>query len=44
VELFFQGLDILLQWQSFIVIPIGLALGIVVGAMPGLTSDLGIIL
>ena len=44
MELFFQGLDILLQWQNFIVIPIGLALGIVVGAIPGLTSDLGIIL
>lgn len=44
MDLFFQGLQILLQWQNFLIIPIGLALGIVVGAIPGLTSDLGIIL
>lgn len=44
MDFFFQGLQILLQWQNFLIIPIGLALGIVVGAIPGLTSDLGIIL
>lgn len=44
MDLFIGGLEILLQWQNFLVIPVGLALGIVVGAIPGLTSDLGIIL
>ena len=38
------GLQILMTWQNFLVIPIGLIIGIVVGAIPGLTSDLGIIL
>lgn len=41
---FLGGLQILTQWQNFIVIPLGLAIGIIVGAIPGLTSDLGIIL
>ena len=44
MDLFFDGLQMLLQWQHFLIIPVGLALGIVVGAIPGLTSDLGIIL
>lgn len=44
MENLLAGLDILLQWQNFLIIPIGLILGIVVGAIPGLTSDLGIIL
>lgn len=44
MEQFFGGLDILMQWQNLLVIPLGLAIGIVVGAIPGLTSDLGIIL
>lgn len=44
MDLFFAGLETLLQWQNFLIIPVGLALGIVVGAIPGLTSDLGIIL
>lgn len=44
MEIFTQGLELLLQWQNFLIIPLGLALGIVVGAIPGLTSDLGIIL
>lgn len=44
MDLFIAGLETLLQWQNFLIIPIGLALGIVVGAIPGLTSDLGIIL
>lgn len=34
----------MMQWQNFLIIPVGLAIGIVVGAIPGLTSDLGIIL
>ena len=38
------GLQILAQWQNFLVIPLGLIIGIVVGAIPGLTSDLGLIL
>src|SRR5690554_765036 len=44
MDLFQQGLAILLNWQILLAIPIGLALGIIVGAIPGLTSDLGIIL
>ena len=44
MDLFLQGLHLLLNWQHFLIIPVGLALGIVVGAIPGLTSDLGIIL
>lgn len=44
METLVSGLGILFQWQNFLVIPIGLALGIIVGAIPGLTSDLGIIL
>jgi putative tricarboxylic transport membrane protein len=44
MEQFLGGLQILAQWQNFLVIPLGLAIGIVVGAIPGLTSDLGIIL
>ncbi len=34
----------LFNWQNLLVVLIGLFLGIVVGAIPGLTSDLGIIL
>ncbi|MCQ2437567.1 MAG: tripartite tricarboxylate transporter permease [Clostridia bacterium] len=41
---FLGGLQILAQWQNFLIIPLGLIIGIVVGAIPGLTSDLGIIL
>ena len=44
MEQFLGGLQILMQWQNFLIIPLGLAIGIVVGAIPGLTSDLGIIL
>ena len=44
MEQFLGGLEILLQWQNFLIIPVGLIIGIVVGAIPGLTSDLGIIL
>ena len=44
MEQFLGGLQILMQWQHFLIIPLGLAIGIVVGAIPGLTSDLGIIL
>lgn len=44
MEQFMGGLEILMQWQNFLVIPLGLAVGIIVGAIPGLTSDLGIIL
>ena len=44
MEQFLGGLQILTQWQNFLIIPLGLAIGIVVGAIPGLTSDLGIIL
>ena len=44
METFFSGLQILMQWQNSLIIPVGLALGIIVGAIPGLTSDLGIIL
>lgn len=38
------GLEVLANWQNFLIIPLGLAIGIVVGAIPGLTSDLGLIL
>lgn len=39
-----EGFALLFQWQNLLIIPLGLFLGIVVGAIPGLTSDLGIIL
>ena len=38
------GFGLLFQWKNLLIIPLGLILGIVVGAIPGLTSDLGIIL
>ena len=41
MEQFLGGLQVLLQWQNFLIIPVGLAIGIIVGAIPGLTSDLG---
>lgn len=44
MDLLLAGLDILFSWQILIAIPLGLVLGIIVGAIPGLTSDLGIIL
>ncbi len=44
MEQFLGGLQILLNWRNFLIIPVGLVIGIVVGAIPGLTSDLGIIL
>ena len=44
MEQFLGGLQVLLQWQNFLIIPVGLAIGIIVGAIPGLTSDLGLIL
>ena len=44
MEQLLGGLSILMQWQNFLIIPVGLAIGIIVGAIPGLTSDLGIIL
>lgn len=44
MDFFLQGLQELLIWQNFILIPVGIMLGIIVGAIPGLTSDLGIIL
>jgi len=39
-----QGLHLMLSWQNLLIIFVGLVLGIVVGAITGLTSDLGIIL
>ncbi|MBQ8972296.1 MAG: tripartite tricarboxylate transporter permease [Clostridia bacterium] len=44
MQQFLGGLAVLAQWQNFAVIPLGLAIGIIVGAIPGLTSDLGLIL
>ena len=44
MEQFLGGLQVLLQWQNFLIIPVGLAIGIIVGAIPGLTSDLGLML
>lgn len=44
MQQFWDGLAILAQWQNFLIIPLGLAIGIIVGAIPGLTSDLGLIL
>lgn len=38
MEQFLGGLQILLNWQNFLIIPVGLVIGIVVGAIPGLTS------
>jgi len=44
MDLLLNGLGELLVLQNFILIPLGIMLGIIVGAIPGLTSDLGIIL
>ena len=44
MDLVLSGLGILYNWQLLLAIPIGMILGIIVGAIPGLTSDLGIIL
>ena len=41
MEQFLGGLQILLNWQNFLIIPVGLVIGIVVGANHGLTSGLG---
>lgn len=44
MDILLEGLTLLLTWQNLLVVAVGLLLGIVVGAIPGLTSDLGIIL
>lgn len=44
MEFLTDGFKLLFEWQNVLIIPIGLLLGIIVGAIPGLTSDLGIIL
>lgn len=44
MEIFLDGLHTLASWQVLLAIPVGLVIGIIVGAIPGLTSDLGIIL
>ncbi len=44
MEFLSAGFSLLFQWENLLIMPLGLLLGIVVGAIPGLTSDLGIIL
>jgi len=44
MDIFIEGVRTLMDWQVLLAIPLGLTLGIIVGAIPGLTSDLGIIL
>lgn len=44
MELFQQGLMLLLHWQNFVWMNIGLVIGIVFGAIPGLTVILAIVL
>lgn len=41
---FIGGFHELMTWTNLLIIPLGLMLGIIVGSIPGLTSDLGIIL
>lgn len=39
-----SGLELALTWQSILMIALGLLSGIVIGAIPGMTADIGIIL
>ncbi len=41
---FAMGLEVVLSWHHMILIPIGVILGILVGAMPGLTTTIGVAL
>lgn len=38
------GLKMAASWQSVLMIALGLLSGIVIGAIPGMTADIGIIL
>ena len=38
------GLEMAASWQSILMIALGLLSGIVIGAIPGMTADIGIIL
>lgn len=39
-----SGLELAVSWQSILMIALGLLSGIVIGAIPGMTADIGIIL
>lgn len=39
-----SGLELAASWQSILMIALGLLAGIVIGAIPGMTADIGIIL
>ena len=39
-----SGLELAMTWQSILMITLGLLSGIVIGAIPGMTADIGIIL
>ena len=38
-----SGLELAMTWQSILMITLGLLSGIVIGAIPGMTADIGII-
>lgn len=43
-EYFMQGFGIIFQPQAFLLMVLGVGLGIIIGALPGLTASMGIIL
>lgn len=44
MDLFFQGFDLFFTFTNFIYINIGIFVGIIFGAIPGLTANIGLIL
>ncbi len=44
IENYAMGFNLVLAWQNLLVIPIGVVIGILVGAMPGLSASIGVAL
>jgi len=44
LENYIMGFKLVLAWQNLLVIPIGVGVGILVGAMPGLSASIGVAL
>jgi len=44
LENYIIGFNVVLAWQNLLVIPVGVVVGILVGAMPGLSASIGVAL
>lgn len=42
IDSFLNGLELLFEWQNFLLMILGMGLGIIFGSIPGLTGSLGI--